>query len=119
MIELRIAKIPAMTPDGRFMIAPEDAESIRMQVLREDVRNTLEGYADFDSLDGEESQRFQRCVRRLLSDEALLDVFIRRMDDGHCWSMAELVLTYDDMFHSWDYAPAEEKAVKDVFDEIL
>ena len=46
-------------------------------------------------------------------------MFIRRMDDGHCWSMAELVLTYDDMFHSWDYAPAEEKAVKDVFDDIL
>ena len=30
MMELKITKVPAMTPEGTFMLAPEDVESIRM-----------------------------------------------------------------------------------------
>ena len=116
-MELKITKIPAMTPEGRFMLAPEDAESIRMQVLKADVRNTLEGYGDtFDQFESMKDD--QKRIYAVLADDALLDAFIRKMDDGHCWSMADLVLCWDSQMHDWDYAPAEESAVKAVIDDI-
>ena len=117
MMELKITKIPAMTPEGRFMLAPEDAESIRMQVLKADVRNTLEGYGDtFDQFESMKDD--QKRIYAVLADDALLDAFIRKMDDGHAWSMAELVLAWDSPMHDWDYATAEESAVKAVIDDI-
>lgn len=117
MIELKITKVPAMTPEGRFMLAPEDAESIRMQVLRADVRNTLEGYGDtFDQFESMKDD--QKRIYAVLADDTLLDAFIRRMDDGHAWSIADLVLAWDSPMHDWEYAPAEEKAVCEVLGEL-
>lgn len=117
MTELKITKVPAMTPDGRFSLAPEDVESIRMQVLRADVRNTLEGYGDtFDQFESMKDD--QKRIYAVLADDALLDAFIRKMDDGHCWSMADLVLTWDSPMHDWEYAPAEEKAVCEILGEL-
>lgn len=119
MIELKITKVPAMTPEGRFSLAPEDVESIRMQVLKADVRNTLESYADtFGNFDDEESKRLRQAVLKIISDDALLNTFIRKMDDGTSWSMSDLVLCWDSPMHDWDYAPAEENAVKAVIDDI-
>lgn len=115
---LKITKVPAMTPDGTFMLAPEDVESVRMQVLRHDVRYTLEGYEEtFYSFGDEDALRLRKVVLELLADDRLLDAFIARMDDGACWSMADLILARDGATYDWDYLPAEQRVVCELLEK--
>lgn len=117
MIGLKITKVPAMTPEGTFMLAPEDVESVRMQILRHDVRNSLEGYADvYCEFQDEYTKSVHQRILAMLEDDRLLDTFIKRMDDGVCWSMADLVLAYNSSVAS-DFANYIEMSILELIEE--
>ena len=117
MIELKITKVPAMTPDGKFSLAPEDVESVRMQILRHDARNTLEGYADvYCEFQDEYTKSLHQRILAMLEDDALLDAFIKRMDDGVCWSMADLILSYNSSAAS-DIENYVEMSIRELLEE--
>lgn len=117
MIELKITKVPAMTQDGRFSLAPEDVESVRMQILRHDARNTLEGYADvYCEFQDEHTKSVHQRILAMLEDDRLLNAFIRRMDDGFCWSMADLVLAYNSTADS-DFSNYIEMSIHELLEK--
>lgn len=117
MIELKITKVPAMTQDGRFSLAPEDVESVRMQILKYDARNTLEGYADvYCEFQDEYTKSLHQRILAMLEDDALLDAFIKRMDDGVCWSMADLILSYNSSAAS-DFENYVEMSIRELLEE--
>ena len=118
-MELKITKVPAMTPEGRFMLAPEDVESVRMQILRHDARNTLEGYAEvYCEFQDEYGKGLPQRILAMREEDRLLDAFIKRMDGGVCGSMADRILAYNSTADS-DFENYVEMSIRELLEEDL
>ena len=112
-MDLRIAKVPELMPDGRFRLSADDVEAVRQQVLRQNVRDVLE---DFEGCGDEE---LEKSLIEMLGDDDFFDRFIKGLgDDGSSWSMADLVLCWDEQEHDWSYAPAEQRAIRSILGDL-
>lgn len=112
-MELRIAKVPELMQDGSFRLSADDVEAIRQQVLRQDVRDVLEGF------EGCGDEELEKSLIEVLGDDDLFDRFIKGLgDDGSSWSMADLVLCWDQQEHDWSYAPAEERTIRSILGDL-